>query len=212
MTTQKDKLPKTEQLICHCCGQYCRGRQWHERDKRYGTCNRCAKWLLDKDGPEYLKEVAGKYRYHYCVDASPKYIPELEDEPKKEKVMSVNGIEITDVIIFPVKREKEVENSALKAFARIILNDQFIISGVRIFKGKNGCFVQFPQEYTKHGKEGPKGYDICFPITAEFRSYINDEILSQYKVSVEISNEGGADEVQDRGNDDSETDAISSES
>lgn len=93
--------------------------------------------------------------------------------------MAINGIEVTDVIIFPVKRRDETSN--LKAFARIVLNDVFIISGVKIFEGQGEPFMRFPQEYNK--KAG-KGYDICFPITAELRTYIADQVLSQYSISL----------------------------
>ena len=40
-----------------------------------------------------------------------------------------------------------------------------------------------PQEYNK---EAGKGYDICFPTTAELRSYINDQVLSQYAISLNL--------------------------
>jgi stage V sporulation protein G len=95
--------------------------------------------------------------------------------------MSINGIEVTDVIIFPVKNK--TENSALHAFARVIINDQFIISGIRIFEGKNGPFIRFPQEYNK---AAGKGYDICFPTTAELRTYISDQVLNQYSMSLNL--------------------------
>jgi stage V sporulation protein G len=95
--------------------------------------------------------------------------------------MAINGLEITDVIVFPVKNK--VENSSLMAFARIIINDQFIVNGLRIFEGKNGPFVRLPQEYNK---EAGKGYDICFPITAEMRSYISDQVLSQYSIAINM--------------------------
>jgi len=95
--------------------------------------------------------------------------------------MAINGIEITDVIIFPIK--KKVKDSKLKAFAKIIINDQFIINGLRIFDGANGLFIRFPQEYNKQEN---KGYDICFPITAELRSYLIDQVLTQYSVSLKM--------------------------
>lgn len=91
--------------------------------------------------------------------------------------MSINGLEITDVIIFPVKNK--TGDSTVQAFARIILNDQFIVSGIRIIEGKNGPFISFPKEYNK---QAGKGYDICFPITAELRTYICDQVLSQYSI------------------------------
>jgi stage V sporulation protein G len=96
--------------------------------------------------------------------------------------MSINGLEITDVIVFPIKNK--VENSSLNAFAKIIINDQFIISGIRVFEGKNGPFVRMPQEYNK---EAGKGYDICFPTTAEFRTYISDQVLNQYSITLNVN-------------------------
>jgi DNA-binding cell septation regulator SpoVG len=93
--------------------------------------------------------------------------------------MSINGIEVTDVIVFPIR--KKVEKSKMQAFARVIINDQFIINGIRIFEGNNGPFIRFPQEYNK---DANKGYDICFPTTAELRTYISDQVLSQYSISL----------------------------
>lgn len=94
--------------------------------------------------------------------------------------MSINGLEVTDVIVFPVKNK--LENNSVKAFARIILNDQLIINGVKILKGTNGLFITFPQEYSEKAQ---KGYDICFPITAKLRSYISDQVLAQYAICVQ---------------------------
>ena len=91
--------------------------------------------------------------------------------------MAVNGIEVTDVVIFPLR--KTIGGSETVAFARVIINDQFLINGVRILEGTNGPFIRFPQEITKDGKS----QDLCFPITAELRSYINDQVLSQYSIT-----------------------------
>jgi len=88
----------------------------------------------------------------------------------------INGIEVTDVIIFPVKGN--VENG-VRAYAKIVLNDQLIICGIKVIKGRHDAFISFPQEYNKN--QG-KGYDICFPITAELRCYLSDQILSQYDI------------------------------
>lgn len=92
--------------------------------------------------------------------------------------MSINGIEVTDVIVFPTK--KKAEKDKMQAFAKIIINDQFVIKGIRIFEGPNGPFIRFPQEYNK---EANKGYDICFPTTAELRTYMSDQVLAQYSIS-----------------------------
>jgi len=104
------------------------------------------------------------------------------DALKKGVIMSINGIEITDVIIFPVRRSE----SEVKAFARIILNDQFVISGIKVYESSIGSpFIQFPKEYNK---ESGKGLDICFPVTAELRAYISDQVLTQYSLVTEAHN------------------------
>ena len=94
--------------------------------------------------------------------------------------MSVNGIEVTDVIIFPVR--KLSEKSKTRAFARLVINDQFIISGIKVMEGINGVFVRFPQESSSEGKT----VDVCFPITAELRVYLHDQILSQYSINMNV--------------------------
>ena len=95
--------------------------------------------------------------------------------------MSVNGIEVTDVIVFPATRYAE-EGSSLKAYVRIILNDNLIINGLRVIEGRNGPFVSFPQREYDDGKM----YDVCFPITTELRMYIVDQVLSQYSISLHV--------------------------
>lgn len=102
--------------------------------------------------------------------------------------MSVNGLEVTDVVIFPVKNK--AKDSTIVAFARIVLNDQFVISGVRINEGKNGPFITWPKEYNKI--DG-RGYDIIFPITAKLRVYLSNQILNQYVVLMDSGKQSGKD-------------------
>lgn len=90
--------------------------------------------------------------------------------------MSLNGIEITDVAIFPIKNKQP--DSKLEAFAKITFNESFIVSGIRVVRGSKGLFLGFPQNYNKEEK---KGYDICFPVTAELRDSITSSVLHKYK-------------------------------
>ena len=89
--------------------------------------------------------------------------------------MSINGMEVTDVIIFPVKGG----DGEVKAFAKIVLNDQFIINGIKIVDGENGLHIAYPQEYNSIGI--CNNIDVCFPVTASLRYYIADQVISQYK-------------------------------
>src|SRR5690554_239123 len=40
---REDEAPDDiQRLRCACCGDMTRGRQWHNRDKGFGLCPRCA--------------------------------------------------------------------------------------------------------------------------------------------------------------------------
>ena len=90
--------------------------------------------------------------------------------------MSVNGIEITEIQVLPIK--KKVPGSHLEAFARVILNGQLCINSIRVVQGKFGPFVSYPSAFNR--KEG-KGFNLCYPITKPLQSYLSERILNQWK-------------------------------
>jgi DNA-binding cell septation regulator SpoVG len=90
--------------------------------------------------------------------------------------MSVNGIEITQVRVHPLRRKNP--DSPLEAFASVVLNDQLRINSIRVVRGKFGPFVSWPSEFNR--KEG-KGYDYCHPVTKPLRSYLSERILEQWQ-------------------------------
>ncbi len=67
-------------------------------------------------------------------------------------------------------------DSKIKASANITIEECFVVKGIRIIEGSNGLFTAMP---SKKGVNGDYK-DICFPITAEARQIINDEILRAY--------------------------------
>lgn len=54
-------------LRCCCCGDFTQGRQWHNRDKGYGLCEKCADWLDKFEDEETMKEHYGIRGVHYAV-------------------------------------------------------------------------------------------------------------------------------------------------
>lgn len=93
--------------------------------------------------------------------------------------MSQSGIEITEIKVNPIKNK--LPDSPLEAFVRVVLNGQFVISSIKVIKGKFGLFVSFPREYNK--SEG-KGYNLCYPITKPLQEYMSQRILDEYKTAV----------------------------
>jgi len=91
--------------------------------------------------------------------------------------MKNQNIEVTEIRIFPVK--KPVENGLL-AYARIILNDCFVVMGIRIYTGVNITYIVYQWEQDK--RTGKKA-QTCFPITARLRSHIQEQIINHYNLN-----------------------------
>jgi len=91
-----------------------------------------------------------------------------------------NGIEITNVEIFPIKSPQE--GSKLRGYAKLIMNDAFAVNSIRIVDGKNGLFIAFPDNYSK---DQDKSYSIANPVTAELREEIQNAVLQAYHQKID---------------------------
>jgi stage V sporulation protein G len=63
------------------------------------------------------------------------------------------------------------------AFANVGIETLVAISGIRVVSGKNGLFVNMPQNKDKNDEYR----DIAFPINSELRKEVNKEVLGAYK-------------------------------
>lgn len=64
----------------------------------------------------------------------------------------------------------------VKAYVSIVLNDCFAIHNIRIIDSNNRLFVAMPSI-----KGENRFYDICHPITQDFRKKLSEEIIKKYK-------------------------------
>lgn len=82
-----------------------------------------------------------------------------------------------------VQRVAESEGSNLKAFANIIFEESFKVTGVKIYEGKNGLFVTMPNynTHTVDKNNNPVYENLCNPITKEFHENLRDNILQCYQ-------------------------------
>lgn len=83
------------------------------------------------------------------------------------------GIEVTYVKVYKVKNR-----GALKGYANIVLNDSFMIKGIKIIESNDKRFVGMPSRKVNKGKISYR--DICNPINRESRQIITDAILEKY--------------------------------
>jgi stage V sporulation protein G len=64
-----------------------------------------------------------------------------------------------------------------KALARVVLNEQLQMTGIRIVEGANGLFVAYPND---PGYKGDDYRSLFYPITRELRDHIEALLLEQY--------------------------------
>lgn len=72
----------------------------------------------------------------------------------------------------------------LKGLATVTLNDGFYVNNIRIFEKEGKEFISLPSYKTapsteKGGKDEYK--DLCYPVTAEFRKELIDNIKKEYR-------------------------------
>lgn len=83
-------------------------------------------------------------------------------------------IKITEVRIFKIK-----QRGALLGYANIVLNDSFIVRGIRILESERaGRFVAMPSRRLNGEKRAFR--DLCHPLNQEVRDLITKEIFDAY--------------------------------
>lgn len=76
-----------------------------------------------------------------------------------------------------VRVNYEPEQGATKAVCSATLYGTFAIRGIRVVEGKNGLFVQMPQQKDAKGNY----HDLAFPVTAEARKKLHGAVLAAYE-------------------------------
>ena len=90
----------------------------------------------------------------------------------KTKETATNNIKL-DVRVYPLSDP----TSSTLAFASVTIADVFAVRNIRVLAGENGLFVSMPNRRDNNGEFK----DICFPVTANFRTQMIEAILSKYK-------------------------------
>lgn len=106
----------------------------------------------------------------------------LQDEPE-ESICPDSGFDclaVTNVQVFHFRAD--VNLGPVKAMAKIVLNDQLVIRGLRVMDGENGLFVSYPLDPFFKG-DGVRS--VCNPITRQLREHIENCVLEKYQATVE---------------------------
>lgn len=82
------------------------------------------------------------------------------------------------------KTDRFVKGSGIKAIASVSLDGMFVIKGLRVVNGNNGCFAAMPQEsYTN--RQGEKQYSgMFFPLNKQARQTLETAVLSAFDMEM----------------------------
>lgn len=74
-------------------------------------------------------------------------------------------------------RIRKIENKgALKADAQVVLDDEFVVKGIKVIESDEKTFIAMPDKKDKAGRY----HEVCHPINKEFREKLSDAILEKY--------------------------------
>ncbi len=85
----------------------------------------------------------------------------------------MNKFEITSI---RVKKLVKSEDSNIVGTASIVINGSFLVNDIRIINTKNKMFCAMPSRML----EDKTFMDICHPLNADTRKYIENLILSEF--------------------------------
>lgn len=80
-------------------------------------------------------------------------------------------------------RVVDKENSKMRGFASVTIDDMFAIHDIRILEGDKGLFLAMPSKQIAPGEYK----DIAHPINQEARQMFSDAIIEEYKAELERS-------------------------
>jgi len=84
-------------------------------------------------------------------------------------------MEVTQVKVYPFRECASI--GSLLGLANIVLNDQFLVRGLRIMDGENGIYVGYPN-YPFY--KGEAIHTICSPATRALREEIENKVIKKY--------------------------------
>lgn len=97
---------------------------------------------------------------------------------EKQESPAFDCLAVTSVQVYPFK-DSPLAN--VKALATVVLNDQFMVRGLRVINGSNGLFVSYPVDPFYKGDDFRT---VCNPITRQLREHIENCVLEKYQASI----------------------------
>lgn len=97
----------------------------------------------------------------------------------KDKEENYSELIVTHTQVFLAKIEGK-----LKATAKIILNSQLQLTGLKLIEGINGLFVGYPSELSSSCDN--EYHDVYYPLAPKLRNQIDEKIIEEYHYLLEV--------------------------
>lgn len=138
-------------------------------------------YKVDKDGETEFHDICFPTTAEFRTSFSDVVLEAFAAERKGENVKTYDVNEPIPRYNITVHKMKD-SNSNVLAYADVNFGGSFVIKGIKVMDSEKGPFVSMPNYKTnKITDEGKEIYqDLFFPITAEFRQDLYDNILSAY--------------------------------
>ena len=98
----------------------------------------------------------------------------------KEKSEFFDCLQVTQVHVFPFMDSGNLGH--IKGLARVVLNDQLEICGIRVMEGENGLFIGFPIDPFYRGDEFRS---VVSATTSALREHIEACVLEKFNYAKE---------------------------
>jgi len=69
------------------------------------------------------------------------------------------------------------DEERLRAYVTVVFDEEFVVKGMKVIRGKKGFFVSMPSRRFKDGTF----HDIAHPITRQCRERLERAILAEYE-------------------------------
>lgn len=97
------------------------------------------------------------------------------------------------VLYSKIDRLVDYEGSKVKAFASVVIGNNFAVHGIRVMESDKGLFVAMPS--SSYQKDGKTEYnDIFHAITGDARTELNTHILEAYEQKLQEEQAEGMNE------------------
>ncbi len=92
---------------------------------------------------------------------------------------SFDCLAVTNVQVYPFKEGPSLGH--IRGLANVVLNDQFMVRGLRVMEGENGLYVGYPNDPFYKGESFRS---IVTPITKPLREHIENCVLEKYQAAI----------------------------